>query len=1492
MINRKEIGATNAPENPRSLEEILDITNQAGSPKLDTLNKSERQKVLKWFMDHFKTEADKDTIVSYTEEFIAYELISDEQCLEIVVSLPDQQQKMIGIAIGESQNPTLYVQTFYECWNSLRYLAPNETKKRKPRRKDYQDRWFKKRKEIETQQLALQQRFIERFTVDEPEMATMVAPFVDLRSIVTRKEKTQWGSTKDVKLMEDIFNSKDGWEELFNATLTFLERQSSNGRRSPKHETFVGKDRWERDRQPYLRLNEQSSTEYLLVLPYLERAKALGIVDEKFEKHLKAKLDNLYIPIRSENQMLTKAENRRMKELGTNIQAQEYEQLAFMVPRNLAMERLKLEERATNRAADLVTTYEAPSLENMKASIIHYATESINILRHPDRLFKNGKELLDILHSFSEEEYWVLLMLNPSDAANLFDYAKKTNVANEVEDVLINAYKYFFEKQDMTSSLNKFILRIDEWKPIFSAKSMENLLSLIDAKYTFSWAINIESALNRGLSLREITHSATTHSQNYELLNQYPMLRYAVVHHGDAESPPLSLTEFNEAFKQIFDRWPHILGTKKGRQTAKEIYHSDEYTNRLNEYLDSLTTETLSSLLNNYVDLPTDIYPELLEIIKANPTFLVAVRSNISEIKFFQEHITREETIEAFITHASVEKLKKLFEDREWIHPFLEVHGHERVRERFIKQHDVQSLATLLTLLHEFVAPTKNMGDEISSIQKEIDYLDSSIESRIRVSTGQYTTQRSRDDIALNIKQDQKRKAHLFKKLEKLQSKNDPAQLDAESIVELKALSRETKTWIETACEEEPELAFVGDIVTNEHLNLEEVVKQHLPAYLQLHPTELLRKRNYSSNFYLKFLGEKKFEELFEVHKMALAFGSEFWTASLPQKYIAQLEEMNPIQGALNTELERDYYQHILVEIQNSPFFFLFDKKLKDLAQKAHDLHGEKRELRRNEANPTFVSLASRVLILQRNETITKYQDRILSISTEYIEETLESLEYLIVRGQESIVEKTLATSLDDEKLLLRLHEHIADNTAPRLGLKKLEKKTLKDLSIQSLKALAIYYETRVTKTPELLDPLQTMTTKLFEGSYYEWRTWGQDQEPESIKEKLAALEVMQEQGLLPKSMTLKQYEAWNDDAAEDFDQVLQTHIKDIRHGIQDILSDAIADHHITDETLELNEAILQSRKQKLIEPMRRLTEEKKILDKRFAAVRIAKKKGKTFEPITTEEEERHKELKIQISNYRQDKADQLNEIEALLYLSALKNISSKDLERNVVTIKNAEIPLSKVFQLLSKSLIKNHPEFAQDLSRMQQTLMKGREEMFGGKTVSRSQLSLTDKVDFETYLHIGEKPVPSCQNYASTGFFNSGLLAFLTDPNIRIIQMRDENGEIIARSALRLLSDDQGQPHIFMERVYSTNAHEKIKEAMAGIALKKAESMGARLFTREVDIDLKKSEEEYHLETQPISTIRLHSYGTRSSEVYTDAGGGIKIGGKFFIDSPKELAV
>jgi hypothetical protein len=158
----------------------------------------------------------------------------------------------------------------------------------------------------------------------------------------------------------------------------------------------------------------------------------------------------------------------------------------------------------------------------------------------------------------------------------------------------------------------------------------------------------------------------------------------------------------------------------------------------------------------------------------------------------------------------------------------------------------------------------------------------------------------------------------------------------------------------------------------------------------------------------------------------------------------------------------------------------------------------------------------------------------------------------------------------------------------------------------------------------------------------------------------------------------------------------------------------------------------------------------------------------------------------------------------------------------------------------------------------------------------SKQKLLMNDTSSPKIQLEIGSNPLETCQNYYF-GMFNECLMGY-TEPNTKILTLTNEQGNIIARSIMRLMTDDQGEPAIHVEFVYTTMASPVTGTLLYQHACQKAETMGAKLYVS------RKAQNQQGINTAAEvggtfmaikSDATLHIRGMEAPAVYVDSAGG-----------------
>ncbi len=588
---------------------------------------------------------------------------------------------------------------------------------------------------------------------------------------------------------------------------------------------------------------------------------------------------------------------------------------------------------------------------------------------------------------------------------------------------------------------------------------------------------------------------------------------------------------------------------------------------------------------------------------------------------------------------------------------------------------------------------------------------------------------------------------------------------------------------------------------------------------------------------------------------------------------------INPFHGLEdNVELPDDYYLLLMEKVKNYAFFPLFQKRLEKIARREIKSNGKTTNTEVNKTNEEFDEIITLLALLRQSRPAMENKQAIIALPHEQRNNMIRMLEFLSFYG----LDHTIVFNLEKEgyKAVDRdLTETVDRFIKKQLDIEDHRMLTIENLNMEEIKALIVYYRKTIHKQTASKKAFAEMIISVLEGKYLSWRQFNRSAEPDDDREKRKCLEELQQRQLMPEKLSLKQFNIWNDTEELSVEEVLRYEINDIQSAIKDVLEQAVANQHIEKSELEGTEKEYLSQLEKNFAPIKFWSARIKELKQKIAREKqVSKQKGiKKKQYLSEKENKELKDLKKNIVNYRKNNRQKLDHINAMLYLEKLKNISVRELEQDSLIIKGQKrISLKKVFDLLTEVFKENYPEFAYDVSRIEKNIRQVSKQIFAGKTIAKSQLHMNDKIDFQTYLLIGKYPVDSCQHYDSNLNTNLGLLSYLTDPNVKIIQMYDDRGKLIARSVLRLMPNHQGEPKLFMEYVYSNNTHFKIKEVMLQLAKNKGAKMGIKVY---VDQNLSKN-------VSPSHEVLINK-NTRGGYVYTDAGEGLKKNGVFSINEP-----
>lgn len=143
--------------------------------------------------------------------------------------------------------------------------------------------------------------------------------------------------------------------------------------------------------------------------------------------------------------------------------------------------------------------------------------------------------------------------------------------------------------------------------------------------------------------------------------------------------------------------------------------------------------------------------------------------------------------------------------------------------------------------------------------------------------------------------------------------------------------------------------------------------------------------------------------------------------------------------------------------------------------------------------------------------------------------------------------------------------------------------------------------------------------------------------------------------------------------------------------------------------------------------------------------------------------------------------------------LLALLDTGKSDAEKNII--------FNTSIAKLIETVFPEKEQFKYDLRDLKAAF----NEKKTGKNDSVTGWTIVDTDDPQDMLMCGTEVPGSCQSINATAYFNKCLLGYALDGKNRLVAVKNENGEIVARAILRILWDEtEKTPVLFRERLYS----------------------------------------------------------------------------------------
>jgi hypothetical protein len=1423
--------------------EILRHLSTGGS--LDVRQASEEDMVM--LLDIFNSSFDELTAEQQLQLLegllLKNESISDQEILSKVRQMAPEQKHELGVFLGRIVKPGVAVRSFHECWAHLTYDE--------------------------------QRKFEEEFLRKQPEHALMVAPFVCLnsRKVVENKD----GKESLVPLTEKYFNSFDRIEELFSAMIDY-HNQHLDDLIVPYH--IIEK----------IRVNILGYP--LFVLERLPELLENGLLREQDLEELIPTQEKFHLlVIKNTDQFLTDEEKTEEKDIHKLlVERGEIESLEFgwnqhtsnLANAELARHLNVLHDRSQRRRVRALLrnySYFQDRIKNQEEFFNVIIDSGLPVLAEVDSLGMDKPEAAEFIKMLHRNSGMIFQSSNFEDLKILLEFnarhASEPNLENLVIDQIareITAYG-----MDMYA-VRELVMVLDEILPTLSVDNRQKLVRSITNSSPTLWFYNLDFALdNNVISLRKLVDKATKLDNFF--IDVYPRAEFCLRRRAQqGKDDQFSVSELKMVGRKIFEDRPQQFGSLAFRK----IYSAQEQRDFIERHLripvsqDFLTALGYTDKLNQHSKL---VRQALLE----QPGLFEAVLVRVGMLEKIIRILGIKETVHLAIERTSKINLEILLKEEQVME---EIVRQPRLQRKLLAHLAETGQNRFLGWLFQGVQNIKELHqNKLSAWQHSIANLEQQIKRARYLLTGHLSDKQNRIVVQSNL-------AELNRTFLELKNARPVYSLSAAEESQRQAFLKQIRQAIYAESEANRFFVFESGVAEIEDFEFGKLIRENIEDYMDIDPNLLFSKESDGANIRDALLPDE-LERLLTKHIRSQIFRQRYdarlymHRTDLPATITELAAQLNPYDDVERSDdLAEDFYDAMLKKAHGLTFFPLYEKELRRLVREQQEQNGQQHDATRVFTPPAFKELINRLGILENCPWAIKNAAVIINLPTAERKEVINTLEFLVLNNLDRDLELDLE-QVGWATVREQFTERVAIFVRKIFELEETDELTsLMSLPAETLRALAIYYRQSCKSRADMKMVFKDFIRQVVSGEYLSWRAWGEGERPETESTKRERLEKMKAEELLPANLSFEQYQSWLEEEEVNFAESLGCDIQGVHGGIKDVLAQAVIDHHVEPELIQTDRLVLDAKYEKLITPLQSWTVRQRELKQRFAAAKKAKKTKKEtdqspHEEITEEEQIEFRSLQEKVEDYFVEHGEEMKLLRAQRYLVRLESLSLEELEKQSLYVdgKKSAVDFVNVFRDLQEAFGAINPDFKHDLQRLQQQLFEAQKIMFGGERVSRSKLVITDKVDLSVHVLIGEKPVPSCQNYDSDSDFNSGLLSYLTDPNVKFIQIYDEHKNIVARAACRLLEDEKGRPTLFMERVYSTNSHPKIKETMVNFLRQKAERMGVPWKTHEIHTqDVKQSDEQ----SDDGESHVLRNRNSRSPFVYTDAGGGLVADGRF----------
>ncbi len=370
-----------------------------------------------------------------------------------------------------------------------------------------------------------------------------------------------------------------------------------------------------------------------------------------------------------------------------------------------------------------------------------------------------------------------------------------------------------------------------------------------------------------------------------------------------------------------------------------------------------------------------------------------------------------------------------------------------------------------------------------------------------------------------------------------------------------------------------------------------------------------------------------------------------------------------------------------------------------------------------------------------------------------------------------------------------------------------------------------LLYSMQYVSQPEYKEQLAGMIKSIMAGEYDAWRRG--DGTPEDLAK-------LKEAGYLPQNMTAEQYAEWCTDTSMSSTEQLMTSAADTAQAIRDSIARGSVDIELIAPGYSLDFAGLQmsiadrnllGRLNGVINKVSGRGREGALGADEIASIaesmgELAETPGARHFLTRLSQGEDVDAIKKQIEGTRA-------ELEQLRVLIRIANITPEEVLAGslLAPAKDGGTPRpQQSLQAALNFLVSELPSELRFIPESAAQLLASSAEEQGGPMRMTSQETIDPKVTIE----IGQTPQRTCQNY-ETGAFNGGLIGYF-GPEVKLLVVRNDRGNIIARAVMRAMEGEDGGTVLFTEPVYQSIVSPQVKVLLSELAGKKAAKMGVEL--------------------------------------------------------------